>query len=252
MAKPSITDARSITADLILEVGKYYSAQQLRSLQAKLSGTAREIRALTSGCHLPGRIGAQLSVEQLQLLQDAAKLIESVNSNIKHAKEKRGRDESQAKRRQQSRYAEAKRLVAETYLKPFVPESTALDPLLDILKTALTLNRADVFRNGYSPREFNLRLRDYLSPARTRKLIGWTSPSAFWISTVLSLRNDVVQTVEQEIAYDDGSSVQNRLDALKQKVADCLAHTHLSADEEETLRLWSEALSPRLQQGGDD
>jgi len=250
MAKPSITDARGITADLILEVGKYYSAQQLRSLQAKLSGTAREIRALTSGCHLPGRIGAQLSVEQIQLLQDAAKLIESVNSNIKHAKKKRGRDESQAKRRQQSRYAEAKRLVAETYLEPFVPESTALDPLLDILKTALTLNRADVFRNGYSPREFNLRLRDYLSPARTRKLIGWTSPSAFWISTVLSLRNDVVQTVEQEIAYDDGSSVQDRLDALKQKVAHCLAQTHLSADEEETLRLWSEALSPSLQKEG--
>lgn len=74
MAKPSITDARSITADLILEVGKYYSAQQLRSLQAKLSGTAREIRALTSGCHLPRRIGAQLSIEQIQLLQDAAKL----------------------------------------------------------------------------------------------------------------------------------------------------------------------------------
>lgn len=250
MAKPSITDARSITADLILEVGKYYSAQQLRSLQAKFSGTAREIRALTSGCHLPGRIGAQLSVEQIQLLQDAAKLIESVNSNIKHAKEKRGRDESQAKQRQQGRYAEAKRLVAETYPEPFVPESTALDPLLDILKTALTLNRADVFRNGYSPREFNLRLRDYLSPARTRKLIGWTSPSAFWISTVLSLRNDVVQTVEQEIAYDDGSSVQNRLDALKQKVADCLAHTHLSADEEETLRLWSEALSPAFNREG--
>lgn len=151
MAKPSITDARSITADLILEVGKYYSAQQLRSLQAKLSGTAREIRALTSGCHLPRRIGAQLSIEQIQLLQDAAKLIESVNSNIKHAKEKRGRVESQAKVRQQARYAEAKRLVAETYLKPFVSEPADLEPLLEILKTALTLNRADVFRNGLSP-----------------------------------------------------------------------------------------------------
>lgn len=250
MAKPSITDARSITADLILEVGKYYSAQQLRSLQAKLSGTAREIRALTSGCHLPRRIGAQLSIEQIQLLQDAAKLIESVNSNIKHAKEKRGRVESQAKVRQQARYAEAKRLVAETYLKPFVSEPADLEPLLEILKTALTLNRADVFRNGLSPRDFNLILREYLLPARTRKLIGWSSPSAFWISTVLSVRNEVMQAVEQEIAYDDGSSVQDRLDALKQKVADCLAQTHLSADEEETLRLWSEALSPRLQQEG--
>ena len=250
MAKPSITDARSITADVILEVGKYYSAQQLRSLQAKLSGSAREIRSLTSGSHLAGRIGAQLSFEQRQLLQDAAKLIESVNSNIKHAKEKRGRDESQAKQRQQARYAEAKRLVAETYLKTFVSEPAALEPLLEILQTALTLNRAGVISNGYSPREFNHRLRDYLSPDRTRKLIGWTSPNAFWISIVLSVRNDFVQAVEQEIAYDDGSSVQDRLDALKQKVADCLTRIHLSADEEETLRLWSEALSPRNQQEG--
>ncbi|SMF20630.1 MULTISPECIES: hypothetical protein [unclassified Pseudomonas] len=250
MAKPSITDARGITADLILEVGKYYSAQQLRTLQAKLSGAAREIHSLTGGIHLPGRIGAQLSIEQRQLLQDAAKLIDSVNANIKHAKEKRGRDENKAKRRQQSRDAEAKRLVAETYLEPMAPQPAALEPLLDILKTALTLNRADVFKNGYSPREFNLRLRDYLSTARTRKLIGWTSPSAFWISTVLSLRNEVVQAVEQEIAYDDGSNVRDRLDALKQKVADCVARVHLSADEEETLRLWSEALSPRTQADG--
>ncbi|WP_119737123.1 hypothetical protein [Pseudomonas sp. Larv2_ips] len=252
MAKPSITDARSITADVILEIGKYYSAQQLRSLQAKLSGTARDIHSLTSGTHLPGRIGAHLSFEQRQLLQDAAKLIESLNSNIKHAKEKRGRDESVAKRRQQARDAEAKRLVADTYLRPFVPDPAALEPLLEILKTALTLNRADVFRNGYSPGEFNLKLRDYLSPARTRKLIGWTSPSAFWINTVLSLRNDVVQAIEQEIAYDDGSSVQDRLNVLKQKVSDCRARVYLSVDEEETLRLWSEALSPRAQQEGDE
>ncbi|MCF4988767.1 hypothetical protein GIW56_02485 [Pseudomonas gessardii] len=248
MAKPSITDARSITADVILDVGKYYSAQQLRSLQAKLSGTAREIHSLTSGSHLPGRIGAHLSFEQRQLLEDAAKLIESVNTNIKHAKEKRSRVEDQAKRRQQARNAEAKRLVAETYLEPSV---TDLEPLLDVLKTALTLNRADVFRNGYSPREFNLRLRDYLSPARTRKLIGWTSPNAFWINTVLSVRNDVVQAIEQEIAYDDGSSVRDRLDALKQKVSDCLARVYLSADEEETLRLWSQALSQLGPKEGD-
>jgi regulator of replication initiation timing len=67
---------------------------------------------------------------------------------------------------------------------------------------------------------------------------------------VLSLRNDVVQAIEQEIAYDDGSSVQDRLNVLKQKVSDCRAQVYLSADEEETLRLWSEALSPRAQQEG--
>ncbi|NWB94898.1 hypothetical protein HX882_03215 [Pseudomonas gingeri] len=252
MAKPSITDASSITADVVLQLGKHFSAQSLRSLQAKLTGTVREIRGLTRGSTLPGRIGEKLSLEQIQLLRDAAKLIESVNTNIEHAKEKRKRDESEAKRRQEARNAQAKRLVAETYPLPLEPpyESPKLDQVLDILKTALTFNRGGCFTNGYSPREFNLRLREYLSPSTTRKLIGWPSAKAYWLSTVHSLRHDFMQMVEHEIGYDDGSGVQERLDVLKQKVADRLSLVFLSADEEETLRLWSEALSPAEKQEG--
>lgn len=247
MAKPSITDASSLTADVILDVGKYYSAQQLRNVQAKLSGTVREIRYLTSGNNLPGRIGAQLNLDQRQLLQDAAKLIESINTNIKHAKEKRSRVEGQAKRRQEARYSEAKRLVAESF--PLPVES--LDQLLEIVKTVLTFNRAGIVHDGRSARELNIKLREYLSPSHTRKLIGWPSPQAFWKSKVHSLRHDFIQTLEHEIGYDDGSSVQDRLDALKQKVAECLARVHLSADEEETLRLWSQALAPAEPKDGD-
>jgi hypothetical protein len=247
MAKPSITDARSITADLILEVGKYYSAQQLRNVQAKLSGSAREIRYLTSGNTLPGRIGAMLSLEQRQLLSDAANLIESINTNIKHAKEKRSRVEDQAKRRQQARNAEAKRLVAETYPLP----GDSLDQLLEIIRTVLTFNRVGVLSISSPPAVLNLRLREFLSHSYTRKLVGWTSTQAFWKSTVHSLRHDFFGSVEQEIAYDDGSSVQDRLYALKQKVSDCLARVYLSADEEETLRLWSQALSQLRPKEGD-
>jgi hypothetical protein len=252
MAKPSITDASSITVNVVLHLSRLYSSQELRSLQAKLTGTVREIRGLTGGNTLPGWIGEKLSIEQTQLLRDAAQLIESVNSNIEHAKEKRKRSENEAKLRQRARDTQAKRLVAETYPLPLDPpyDSPALDQFLDILKTALTFNRADCFKNGYSPREFNLNLRGYLSPSTTRKLIGWTSPKAYWISTVRSMRNDFMETVEHEIGYDDGSSVQDRLDALKQKVADRLSKVLVSADEEETLRLWSEALSPAERQEG--
>jgi hypothetical protein len=247
MAKPSITDASSITADAILNVGKYYSAQQLRSAQAKLSGTAREIRYLTTGSTLPGRIGALLSLEQRQLLQNAANLIESVNTNIKHAKEKRSRAEEETKHRQQARNAEAKRMVAETYPLP----GDSLDQLLEIIRTVLTFNRAGVLSISSPPTVLNLRLREFLSPSYTRKLVGWASTQAFWKSTVHSLRHDFYGSVEDETSYDDGSSVQDRLDALKQKVAECLARVHLSADEEETLRLWSEALAPAEPKDGD-
>ncbi|MFC6301781.1 hypothetical protein GNF76_13215 [Pseudomonas sp. CCM 7893] len=240
MAHPSITDASSITANVILDVGKYYSAQQLRTVQAKLSGAVREIRYLTGGNTLPGRIGAQLNLEQRQLLQDAAKLIESVNTNIKHAKEKRSRTEEHAKRRQQARYAEAKRVVAETYPLP----CETLAQLLDVLKTLLTFNRAGVLNNGYSPQGFNVRLREYLSPSYIRKLIGWPSPQAFWKSTAYSLRNEFLLTMEHEISYDDGSSILERLYAVEQKVANCQSSVYLCADEEETLRLWSQALAP--------
>lgn len=246
MAKPSITDASSITADVVLQLGKYFSAQRLRSLQAKLTGTAREIRGLTGGNTLPGRIGEKLSLEQIQLLRDAAKLIESVNTNIEHAKEKRKRDENEAKRRQEARDAQAKRLVAETFPLPYESQ----DQILEILKTALNFNRAGQFLDFYSALEYNLNLRNYLSPTKTRKLIGWNKPQDYWMSIVRSLRNEFMQTVEHEIGYDDGSSVQERLEALKQKVADRLAVVYLSADEEETLRLWSEALSPAEKQEG--
>ncbi|MFC3941510.1 hypothetical protein CCU68_18230 [Pseudomonas gingeri NCPPB 3146 = LMG 5327] len=246
MAKPSITDASSITADVVLQLGKHFSAQSLRSLQAKLTGTVREIRGLTGGNTLPGRIGEKLSLEQIQLLRDAAKLIESVNTNIEHAKEKRKRDENEAKRRQEARDAQAKRLVAETFPLPY----ESLDQILEILKTALNFNRAGQFLDFYSALEYNLNLRNYLSPTKTRKLIGWNKPQDYWMSIVRSLRNEFMQTVEHEIGYDDGSSVQERLHALKQKVADRLSVVHLSADEEETLRLWSEALSPAEKQEG--
>lgn len=246
MPKPSITEATDITAEVVLGLGKYHSAQELRNLQAKLTSTSRELRGLTKGNSLLARIGEKLSFEQLQLLQDAAKLIESVNANIEHAKEKRKRIESDTKLRQQARGVLAKRLVAET----FVFTGEPLDQLLDVLRTVLMFNPAHIFQDCYSPQAFNLKLQGYLAPSYTEKLIGCPSPQIFWKNTLLSLRSDLMHTIEHEIGYDDGSSVYDRLQALKQKVTDCVSKVLLSTDEEETLRLWSQALSPATTQEG--
>ncbi|EKA29270.1 hypothetical protein PABE177_6260, partial [Pseudomonas aeruginosa ATCC 700888] len=113
MAKPPITQARDVDAELVLQLNKFGSAADLRSQQAKLTGAAREIRKLTGGgTDLFGKLGCYLSFEQKQLLQDAARLLDSVNQQVEHAKEKRDRDEKQAKKRRDLRERLAKQLVA--------------------------------------------------------------------------------------------------------------------------------------------
>lgn len=100
MAKTPITQARDVDAELVLQLNKLGSAADLRSQQAKLTGAAREIRKLTGGgTDLFGKLGCYLSFEQKRLLQDAARLLDSVNQQVEHAKEKRDRDEKQAKKR---------------------------------------------------------------------------------------------------------------------------------------------------------
>lgn len=67
MAKPPITQARDVDAELVLQLNKFGSAADLRSQQAKLTGAAREIRKLTGGgTDLFGKLGCYLSFEQKQ------------------------------------------------------------------------------------------------------------------------------------------------------------------------------------------
>lgn len=73
--KHDLTQATGITADLVLEQGNFYDAKDFRKVQTGLSSAARELRALTQYNNtLLGRLGAQLSHEQRELLSNAAAL----------------------------------------------------------------------------------------------------------------------------------------------------------------------------------
>ncbi|MFO6224837.1 hypothetical protein ACLBVN_34395, partial [Pseudomonas aeruginosa] len=89
-----------------------------------------------------------------QLLQDAARLLDSVNKQIEHAKEKRDRDE----KRRELRGRLAKQLVASNYPLP----ANTLEERLEILQIALIYNRAKVFDPLYSTRELHSRLKGWL------------------------------------------------------------------------------------------
>lgn len=246
MAQSPIPNAITLDTDAVLHLSKCYSDTQFQNLQATLTATAQELRALTTGNTLAARVGEKLSLEQRQLLNNTATLIDSINTQIEHAKEERSRAEKDAERHQQARNAEARRLLLETYPLP----GEALEQQLNVIKTVMTFRCAGVLNDEYSPRTLRFRLRTILSPAYARKRAGWSSEQAFWKSEVLFLHEGFIQVVESQISANNGSSVQDQLDSLKQKVADSLSNEQVSAGLEETLRLWSEALSPHVQREG--
>ncbi|EPN51965.1 hypothetical protein A241_11526 [Pseudomonas syringae pv. actinidiae ICMP 19094] len=242
MGHTNITEASGITPELMRKLNEQYNSSLLRAAQTKLTSTSRELRNLSSGHKMGGglisRLGDYLSVEQRELLTQAAQLLESVNSHVEHAKEKRVRDEKAAKRRQDARNARAKLLIAATYPLP----TESLDQKLDLLRTALLFNRIGAYDSFYSTVELNSQIRSTLLTPFS-KLIGWGSLTAYRVSCLGTLRIQLVEALTNDISYDDGSDVEDRLATLQAKVREERAKAELTAEEQETLRLWKEALS---------
>lgn len=245
MSKHAITDAAGITAEEVLRIGKLHSANELRNIQKTLTSTAGVLHKLGSGWKLRsgllGSLGDLLTIEQRQLLQDAARLVESIGNNVTHAKEKRVRSEKDAKKRQEARLARAKQLIAAAY--PLPCETN--EQRLEVLKAALILNRAKQYQPYMTPLEFNQQVRGHLAePAR---LYGSTL-RVYRLNNVTSIRHYILDELITELAYDDGSTVEERLQVLQKKVADTVAQATLTTDEQETLRRWKEVFPPAAEQ----
>lgn len=243
-----ITDASAITTELILQLGRLHSAKDLRSVQTRLTSMAGDLRKL--GYHwnkesgLLGKLGEHLTDAQRQLLLDASRLIESIVINVTHAKEKRARSEKDAKKRQEARLARAKQLIAAAYPLPCETNEQSLE----VLKAALILNRAKQYQPYLSPLEFNRQVRGYLAePAR---LYGITL-RVYRTNNLTSIRYGLLDELTTELSYDDGSTVEERLQVLQKKVADTVAQATLTTDELETLRQWKEVFPPATEQQED-
>ncbi|MCI1021396.1 hypothetical protein HWD96_04045 [Pseudomonas putida] len=248
MSKNTITDAAEITADEVLRIGKPYSANELRNIQKTLTSTAGNLQKLGNGWRLGsgllGSLGDLLTIEQRQLLQDAGRLVESIGNNVTHAKEKRVRFEKDAKKRQEARLARAKQLVAAAYPLPCETNEQSLE----VLKAALILNRAKQYQSYLNPLEFNRQVRGYLAePARLYD----STLRVYRTNNLTSIRYGLLDEVTTELAYDDGTTVEERLQVLQNKVAGTVAQTTLTTDEQETLRQWKEAFPPAVEQQED-
>lgn len=240
MAKPALEHTRGVTVDEVARLGRMFGSKELRGIQTKLTSTVTELRNLANGRQRGGglvaNLGALLSPEQCHLLLEAAKIVESVGTAVTHAKEKRVRSEKDTKCRQAARDARAKQLVASTFPLP----TDTHEQLLDTLKAALILNRARQFHTSYSPSEFNRYIRNELKAPQ--QLYG-QSVEQYRAGNVRSIRYFLIDEMIRHLAYDDGSSVEERLRLLQEEVSESVAQAALTADERETLRLWEGALA---------
>ncbi len=235
--KSSLTRADGITADAVLELSKLYSSNELRSVQSKFTGTARAIRELTDSRSLQGRIGEKLSLEQRQLLNDAAQLIDSVNDNITHAKERKKRTEDTKTAWRKKRQKEAQFLSEQTFPLPH----ETLEQKLEIIRLALALNLLGLYLDFISTQEVHKHLREGATKYPQNGF--WTQPK--WrLSQLTSYRRDMLEQIQSAITGElHNLSVQEQLDGLRPQID--VARQRLLDDPVaiETLRIWSEALS---------
>jgi len=228
--KHDLTQATGITAEVVLEQGKFYDAKDFRKVQTGLSSAARELRALTQyGNSIHGRLGARLSHEQRELLSNAAALLDSVKYNVEHAKERKAREEKAAAKLHEQRVQQAKKLAAQFLQLP----TTTVEQQIEVLKLYIAIRPVT---DGWLLKEDH-RLREMMQHVAPRG----GSISSWRLNQVSSLIADLKSSVEDHLIDRDQLPSQ-RLASLQERIAE-VRETQLSKPSaQETIRIWTEAL----------
>lgn len=236
--KHDLTQAIGITAEAVLEQGNFYDAKDFRKVQTGLSSAARELRALTQYNNtLLGRLGAQLSHEQRELLSNAAALLDSVKYNVEHAKERKAREENAAAKLREQRGRQAKQLVAQHFQLP----TTTVEQQIEVLK--LYIATRPVIDGWFLKQDGHL-CDMMLSPAPS-----WTTTNKWRLDQVISLIADLKSSVEYHLVFVDQAPSQ-RLDFLQKRIAEVREVQLSKPSAQETIRVWTEALLEVAQTSG--
>lgn len=228
-----LTQAKGITADLVLELGTYCSAKDMRKLQTGLTTAAREVRALTQPGSLLGRLGERLSPEQRELLTNAAKLLDSVKYNVEHAKERKARDEMALQKKRAQWEREAEQLVKTHFPMPMGNVADQLRILELYLVARVVLGQAIYMQS-------HVQLRRVMQEEPPR----WSNHTmAQWRqSEVNSLTADIRSAFRSYLSWDLARTPAQGLDEF-QRTLDARRDEILAQPQAvETLRIWTEAL----------
>ncbi|MFJ3110299.1 hypothetical protein [Pseudomonas putida] len=229
-----LTQATGITADLVLELGRHYSAKQMRSVQTGLTTAARELRSLTGHQDLLGRLGDRLTPEQRELLTNAAKLLDSIKHNVEHAKERKDRVEKDLAKKRDMWERQAKQLVDAHFQMPMATVAEQLRILELYLVARVVLEQAVCLFD-----HAQLRKQMVEEPPT------WSNQSmAVWRqSRVGSLMADLRSALCDFLRWDLNSTPAKRLAEVQSTIEARRGEILARPQDVETLRIWSDSLS---------
>jgi len=232
--KPNgLTKATGITADLVLEIGQYYSAQDMRKVQTGLTSAAREIRALTQYGSLLGRLGEKLSHEQRELLSNAAALLDSVKYNVEHAKEQKARAEKALAKKRQLWGRQAEHLVNAHFSMP----TESVTDQLRVLE--LYLVARTVLGNAFYMKD-NISLRKMMQDEPPRR--SHYTVSQWRRSEVSSLLADIKSALRDYLSLDLAITPDELLHDFQLNIDRCRQEVLSHPQSAEIISIWSEAL----------
>jgi hypothetical protein len=228
-----LTKAAGITADVVMELGAYFSAKDMRKVQTGLTTAAGELRALTHHSSLLGRLGEKLTHEQRELLTNAAALLDSVKYNVEHAKERKVRDEKAMAKKRQQWEREAEQLVKTVFSLP----ADTVAQQLQILELHLVA-QAVLGQTIYMKDHLQLRKAMQEEPPR------WSNQTAAqWRqSEVSSLLADMQSAFRYFLSWELSITPAKRLEEVQHNLEARRAEVLAKPQSVETLRIWTDAL----------
>ena len=187
----------------ILELFKLYSANEMKSLQTKFTNMGKGVKSEA----LDGKISAIFTLEQKEILEQAASILMSTKSSIEHAKEIKARAE-----REQERAIKIAKTEATTYLKELVSDLSLAEKISLIFSdrmqvgwpysdTNVILETAKGERRGNLDRDFRGAVDDWINSISDS--MAWDSlPDSF--GEQIEITKEVAfQRVEKAISKAD-------------------------------------------------
>ncbi|APQ06978.1 hypothetical protein [Pseudomonas syringae] len=227
-----LTKATGITADLVMEIGTYHKAKDMRSVQTGLSSAARELRAFTEHTSLRGRLGSNLSQAQRELLTNAAALLDSIKYNVEHAKERKDRTEKAKAKKRALWEREADQLVKKHFSFPMKSVTEQLQVLEIYLTAHVMLGHMFLFKN-------HLDLRKLMQDQRPQ----WVKTTTEWRnSQVSSLLSDLHYGFRDYLSWDSETTPAERLKEMQRQLEAIRAEVLARPESVVTLRIWTDEL----------
>lgn len=231
--RDALTKATGITADVVMELGAFYNAKEMRSVQTGLTTAARELRAFSRHNSLLGRLGEKLTHEQRELLTNAASLLDSIKYNVEHAKERKDRAEKAKAKKRQQWERDAEQLVKASFSLP----SDTVAEQVRVLELHLVAQEV-LGHSFYLPSHMELRR------AMQEEAPRWANhTTAQWHrSRVTSLLSDIHSALRHYLALDLNVTPAQKMEELQRNLDTQRTAILARPQSIETLRIWTDAL----------